>query len=207
MSSRRAWFSPASSPVSRSSRREWWPASTTFGWMRTWVPVSSVLIESSSMSKPRSLSRSTRSLMRQRSDSANDSEPVSSFHSVAVRGDDAVGDRDRVDVLVEPAAGLQVEQFAGDVDRGRSRGRSRAARSRARRRRACRSRRRRGTRRRRRRRGGTGCSRATRRPRRSRRCAGARAAPRARRPGGSRCPGAASASRARGRGARTSGAG
>src|SRR6476661_1792973 len=32
LSSRRAWFSWASSPVRRSRRRMWWPASTTFGW-------------------------------------------------------------------------------------------------------------------------------------------------------------------------------
>ena len=68
LSRRRAWFSPASSPVSRSRRREWCPASTTLGWMRTCVPVSSCPIESSPMSKPRSLRRSTRWLMRQRSD-------------------------------------------------------------------------------------------------------------------------------------------
>ncbi len=82
LSSRRAWFSSASRPVRRSSRRWWWPASTTFGWIRTWEPASAVRIDSSSMSKPRAFSRSTRSLMRHRSAASNCSVPVSSVHRV-----------------------------------------------------------------------------------------------------------------------------
>jgi hypothetical protein len=60
----------------------WWPESTTFGWMTTSVPPSAVRIESSSMSKPSALSRSTRSLMRHRSAVENCSRPISSFQSI-----------------------------------------------------------------------------------------------------------------------------
>ena len=70
------------------------------------------------MSKPRSLRRSTRSLMRQRSDSGNDSDSVSSRQSERYDSTMPVGDGDRIESLVEPSAGFQVEQLAGDVDPG-----------------------------------------------------------------------------------------
>ena len=50
--SRRAWFSWASSPVRRSSRRWWCPASTTLGWSWMVEPFWVVLIAYSSTSKP-----------------------------------------------------------------------------------------------------------------------------------------------------------
>ena len=70
------------------------------------------------MSKPRSLRRSTRSLMRQRSDSANFSVPVSSFQSVRYCATMPSETSTGSSVFVEAAAGLEVEQLAGDVDAG-----------------------------------------------------------------------------------------
>jgi hypothetical protein len=67
--------------VRRSSRRLWWPASTTFGWIWIVVPPMSVDIASSSTSKPSALSRRIRSSTRQRSPVSNRSTPVSSDHS------------------------------------------------------------------------------------------------------------------------------
>ena len=68
------------------------------------------------MSKPRSLSRFTRSLMRQRSAVENDSEPVSSFHRLRYASTMPFGDAHGVELVGDAAAGLEVEELAGDVD-------------------------------------------------------------------------------------------
>ncbi|CPU64070.1 Uncharacterised protein [Mycobacteroides abscessus] len=81
LSRRRAWFSCTSRPVSRSRRREWCPASTTFGWICTVVPSMSVVIASSSTSNPRLLRCSMRAATRHRSFASNDSDVVSASHS------------------------------------------------------------------------------------------------------------------------------
>ena len=77
----RAWFSFAPIPVRRSSLREWWFGSTTFGSTSRLTPSRSVVTVSSPRSKPRSLRRRMRSSMRQRSLTLNSSTRVSSVHS------------------------------------------------------------------------------------------------------------------------------
>jgi len=85
LSSRRAWFSSVSSPVRRSSRREWWPASTTLGWMRMREPSGEVVTSSSATSNPSEFRRRTRCSMRCRSPPENSSAAVSSPHRAAYR--------------------------------------------------------------------------------------------------------------------------
>src|SRR3954462_13718023 len=103
-------------PVSRSSRREWWPASTTFGSICTDVPSTSVAIVSSPTSKPRSLSRRIRGSTRPRPPPPPPPPPPDRPRTrnldpqrVVPLGDH-VADAERVHRLVEQAARLQVEE-------------------------------------------------------------------------------------------------
>ena len=205
LSSRRAWASSTSRPVSAWSSRRWCPSSTTLGWIRIRSPSKSVTMSSSSTSKPRSLRRSIRCSIRHISSAANSSSRGQLVPQLVVALLDQRDDLVALHLRAEP------RRRPGGRAARRRRSRSRPARrtrasgataSGA----ARRSRRRRGTPRSRRRCGGTARSTATRRPSRSRPGAAAPAARPARRPGwaGSRptCRGR----RARGRGARTRGA-
>ena len=115
LSSLRAWFSPASIPVRRNSFRAKCPDSATRVRSRSLFPCGVGISSTSSASKPSLLSRVQ---------PLGDPAPLVLGAQDLLAGEllpqglvalaQLLGDLERVDVVRQPVASLQVEQFAGD---------------------------------------------------------------------------------------------